>query len=114
FLEPEEDGRRNTRAVVVVYRGQIVAERYAPGLGPGTGFPGWSMTKSVGNALVGALVQRGRLHLDASGLFPEWLGEDDARRVITLRHLMWMSDGLAHDESYAPTGGATRLLFGSA
>lgn len=114
FLEPEEGKRRNTRAVVVVYRGQIVAERYAAGFGPGTGFPGWSMTKSVGNALVGALVQQGRLNLDASGLFPEWLGDDDARRVITLRHLMWMSDGLAHDESYAPSGGATKLLFGAA
>jgi hypothetical protein len=114
FLEAEEGKQRNTRAVVVVYRGQIVAERYAEGLGPGTGFPGWSMTKSVGNALVGALVLRGRLNLDASGLFPEWRGDDDARRVITLRHLMWMSDGLAHEESYAPSGGATKLLFGAA
>lgn len=114
FLEPEEDMRRNTRAVVVVYRGQIVGERYADGFGPGTGFPGWSMTKSVGNALVGALVMRGQLSLDASGLFPGWRGEDDARRVITLRHLMAMSDGLAHDESYAPSGGATKLLFGAA
>jgi CubicO group peptidase (beta-lactamase class C family) len=113
FAEPDRAAARTTRAVIVVYRGQIVAERYAPGFGPETRFPGWSMTKSVGSALVGTLVAQGRLHLDASGLFPEWLGDDDARRVITLRHLLWMSDGLAHDESYTPTGGATRLLFAS-
>lgn len=110
FAEPGS-GQRATRAVVVVHHGRIVAERYAEGFGPATRFPGWSMTKSVGATLVGILVGEGKLTLDAASLFPEWAG--DARAGITLRHLLQMSDGLAHDETYGPSGGATRLLFGS-
>ena len=113
FAEPHPRGRRNTRAVVVAHRGRIIAERYAEGFGPETRFPGWSMTKSVGSALVGVLVAEGKLSLDSASLFPAWRGEEDPRRRITLGQLMWMSDGLAHDESYDPTGGATRLLFGA-
>lgn len=113
FTEPGNGLQRNTRAVVVVHQGRIVAERYAEGFGPETRFPGWSMTKSVGSALVGVLVGEGRLRLDSANLFPAWRGAGDARAAITLGQLMWMSDGLAHDESYTPTGGATKLLFGA-
>jgi CubicO group peptidase (beta-lactamase class C family) len=113
FAEPGNGLQRNTRAVVVVHRGRIIAERYADGFGPETRFPGWSMTKSVGSALVGILAGEGRLRLDSANLFPAWRGAGDARAAITLGQLMWMSDGLAHDESYTPTGGATKLLFGA-
>jgi len=113
FTEPDPAIRRNTRAVVVVLHGRIIAERYADGFSASTRFPGWSMTKSVGSALVGVLVGEGRLSLDSAALFPQWRGANDPRRAITLGQLMWMSDGLAHDERYTPTGGATKLLFGA-
>lgn len=113
FAEPDTATERNTRAVLVVHRGRIIAERYAEGFGPATRFPGWSMTKSVGSALVGVLVGQGVLSLDSASLFAEWRGAGDQRAAITLRQLMAMSDGLAHDERYTPTGGATRLLFGA-
>ena len=113
FAEPGHTVARQTRAVVVVHHGRIIAERYADGFGPAIRFPGWSMTKSVGSALVGILVGQGRLRLDSASLFPAWRAEGDPRGAITLGQLMWMSDGLAHDESYTPTGGATRLLFGA-
>ncbi len=112
FSEPSS-GERNTRAIVVVHQGRIVAERYATGFGPETRFPGWSMTKSVGSALVGTLVRDGALALDQRALFAAWRAPGDRRADITLRHLLWMSDGLDAEESYAPNGGATRLLFGS-
>ena len=113
FREPTNGGERNTRAIVVVHRGRIIAERYAEGFSAANRYPGWSMTKSVGSALVGVLAREGKLSLDMSGLFAPWRASADPRASITLRQMLWMSDGLAADESYAPTGGATKLLFGS-
>jgi CubicO group peptidase (beta-lactamase class C family) len=111
FLEPAAGAQRRTRAVVIVHDGQIVGERYASGFDAGSRFTGWSMTKSVTNALVGILVGQGRLDLGANALLPEWSAADDPRRDITLHHLMQMSSGLGFDENYSPTGGATRMLF---
>ena len=59
FTEPGEGMLRQTRAVAVVYDGQLIAERYAPGFGPDMPILGWSMSKSVTNALVGLLVASG-------------------------------------------------------
>jgi len=54
FLEPGPDTQRNTQAVVVVYKDQIIAERYAAQFSPQTPMLGWSMSKSVTNSLVGS------------------------------------------------------------
>jgi CubicO group peptidase (beta-lactamase class C family) len=112
FTEPGGDVVRNTRAVVIVHGGRIIAERYAGGVGAATSLPGWSMTKSVNSALVGVLAGAGRLRLDGAALLPEWRG--DGRSEITLEQLLWMSSGLQFDEDYGPRGEATRLLFGAA
>jgi hypothetical protein len=86
------------RALVVVHRGQLVAERYAPGYGPETPLPGWSMSKSVTAMLVGILVGRGTLQLEDPVGLPEW--EADPRRRIRLIDLLQMSSGLDFDERY--------------
>jgi CubicO group peptidase (beta-lactamase class C family) len=114
FTEPEPASPRRTRAIVVVLGGRIIAEHYADGYGAASRFAGWSMTKSVTNALVGILVGEGRLDLAADRLRPEWLAPDDPRGSITLHQLMHMSSGLDFDESYTPRGGATRMLFNRA
>lgn len=100
FSEPDPNRLRSTRAVVVVYNGQIVGERYAPGISHDTPLPGWSMTKSVTNALVGILVGKGRLSLDQPIDLDLWTESDDPRRAITLDDLMHMSSGLQFDETY--------------
>ena len=110
FVEDDPSGRvRNTRAVVVIKDGRLVAERYAPGFGPDTPLLGWSMAKSVANAMVGRLVADGTMSTDDHDLRPLWAG--DERRSITVEHLLSMTDGLAFDEVYDPDTDATRMLF---
>ena len=45
----------HTLGVVVVYRGRIIAERYAPGWGIHTQYRTWSTAKSIASALIGVL-----------------------------------------------------------
>ena len=98
FAEPDPVRPRRTRAVVIVHDGRIVAERYANGIDPDTPLIGWSMTKSVMNALAGVLVREGRMTLDRPLGLREWSAPDDERRAITLDHLLHMSSGLEFDE----------------
>lgn len=112
FDEQNKDGYPDTRAIVVVHHGAIVAERYAPGFDRDTRFLGWSATKSITSALVGMLVDDGVLSLDAPAPVPEWQGAGDPRAVITLRQLINMESGLAFAESYASDSDALRMLFG--
>src|SRR5262245_4377266 len=84
----------NTRAIVMVYRGKIVGERYAPGWTKDTPQISWSEGKSITAALIGILVQQGRLRVDDPAPVKEWQGKDDPRRQIRIRDLMRMSSGL--------------------
>lgn len=102
-----------TRAVVVMHNGQIVAERYADGYGRDTKFLGWSMSKTVTGVLIGLLVSEGRLHLDNSPPIPRWQRAGDPRGEITLKQLLQMRSGLRHQEQAEPvyTSGEVRMLF---
>ncbi len=86
----------NTRALVVVYKGKILGERYAPGFGPHTPQLSWSQGKSIAAALLGAAIQAGYVEagLDDPAPVPEWHGEGDPRREIRVRDLLNMSSGL--------------------
>ncbi len=98
-----------TRGVVVVYRGQLIAEQYAPGFDKDTPQLGWSMTKSITNALIGIMVKNGQLELDAPVPFAEW--QNDERKNITLNNLLRMSSGLAWEEIYSRVSSATKMLY---
>jgi len=100
FTEPDPAHPRRTRALVVVHRGRIVAERYAPGFDAAMPLIGWSMTKAALNALVGLRVKDGKLAVTDKALLPEWRGDADPRRDISLDDLLRMSSGLAFDETY--------------
>lgn len=114
FAEPDPLHPRRTLAVVVMRGGRTAAERYASGISRDTPLPGWSMTKSATNALVGILVRDGRLALNARVSAPEWRSHDDPRAAITLDHLLRMESGLAVDEGIASVDSdVMRMLFGS-
>lgn len=109
FDEPGTEKLRRTRAVVIVYNGQLVAEKYAPGFNLKSRLIGWSMTKSITNAMVGILVRHGKLKVDAPAAVAAWKNDD--RNKITLNDLMHMSSGLNWQENYAGPSGATNMLF---
>lgn len=86
-----------TRALLVLRNGRVVAERYAPGYGPGTRFLGWSMGKTITGVMIGQLVADGRLRLDETAPVPSWQRPGDPRGEITLRQLLQMRSGLRHE-----------------
>jgi CubicO group peptidase (beta-lactamase class C family) len=114
FEEPDAERPRHTKAVLVVHRGRVVGEQYASGITRETPLPGWSMTKSVTNALVGILVGSGRLSVDAPVPIAEWHQPDDPRRTITVDQLLHMSSGLRFDEGMSSVrADVVRMLFQS-
>ena len=99
FAESGSGPRRFTKAVVVLHRGRVVGERYAPGVTPATPLIGWSMTKSVTNALLGILVRNGKLDMYEPAPIAEWSAKDDPRRVITADQLLRMVSGIGCGQS---------------
>lgn len=112
LFEGDEDVGE-TRALIVMRRGEIVAERYAPGFGPDTKLLGWSIGKSVTAVLVGLMVSDGRLALDSPVPVAAWSQTGDPRGRITLRQLLAMTSGLDHVEDEEPLAQADtiRMLF---
>lgn len=114
FSEPDREHPRRTRAVIVVHEGRIVAERYAKGFTIDSRLAGWSMTKSVTNALIGILVRQGKLNIREAAPVPEWQQASDPRKKITTDQLLRMSSGLEFSEDYFnPFSDVTRMLFTS-
>ncbi len=110
FSQPGSD---ETRAVLVLHNGRIVAERYAAGYHENTRFISWSMAKTVTGTLIGLLVSDGRLRLDESAPVPTWQRSGDPRGEITLRQLLQMRSGLRHTEAGDPIydSDEVRMLF---
>jgi len=109
----ENDPKRisGTRAVVVLYDGKLVAEKYAPGYNLHSRMLGWSMAKSVTAALIGILVKDGKLKVQMPAPVPEWKRESDSRHAITLEQLLQQTSGLDFEEDYSKASEATNMLF---
>lgn len=86
-----------TRAVVVIHRGRLVAEAYRDGFRPDTKQVSWSMAKSITQALVGRAVQLGLIE-DIDAAMPTPFDADDPRAAITWRQWLNMTDGLDYKE----------------
>jgi len=93
FAENAAPPYRNTKAVVVVHNGRVIAERYAPGYGVDTQVTGWSATKSVTNALIGILVRQGKLAVEGPAPIAAWDAKDP-RHAISVDNLLRMNSGL--------------------
>ena len=110
----DEDAPKKTRAVVVVYKGKIIAEKYAEGFAPYTPQIGWSMSKSITNTMFGVLVKKRGFDIYKPAPIPEWKKGNDPRQSITTDQLLRMSSGLDWDENYSRESAATKMLYKSA
>jgi CubicO group peptidase (beta-lactamase class C family) len=81
-----------TAAILVSYKGKIIAERYWHGITQDTPLESWSMGKSLTATMIGILVNQGVYELDQPAPVPGW--QDDSRGDITLRNILNMSSGL--------------------
>jgi CubicO group peptidase (beta-lactamase class C family) len=111
FEEPAAPPFRRTKAVVVVHEGRVIAERYADGVGVDTQLLGFSMTKSVINAMIGILTQQGIVTPSYAAPVPEWRGSTDPRRKIEVEHLMRMTTGLALDETNSGFDPSSQIIY---
>ncbi|MDB2643629.1 beta-lactamase family protein [Luminiphilus sp.] len=89
-------------AIVVTVQGEIVAERYGPGITPQTPLESWSMGKSLTATLLGVLIQQGEYVLTQPAPIPEWQAVGDPRQAIQIRDILRMSSGLRCPSPYDP------------
>ncbi len=111
FMEEDTVWPIRTRAVVILYNGQLIAEKYADGFSANTKLAGWSMTKTVTGALIGILVKEGKLIIDKPAPVSEWRNTNDPRHSITIGNLLQQRSGLDFEEVYSRSSDATRMLF---
>lgn len=93
-----------TLSLLVVHKGDIILERYAPGVDFTTKTRTWSTAKSIAATLMGIATAdgklAGKLELDAPLPFKNWgagrgpAPDSDPRTKITLRSVLNMSSGL--------------------
>ncbi|CAF2936074.1 unnamed protein product [Rotaria sp. Silwood2] len=111
FIEKDPANLIRTRAVIVLYDGKLISEKYAPGFSRKSKFLGWSMTKSIINTLIGILVKDKKLNIDEFAPVPEWNNPDDPRHSITIKHLLQQTSGLDFKEDYFTKSDVTQMLF---
>jgi CubicO group peptidase (beta-lactamase class C family) len=116
FAEPIESGR-NTLAVIIMHRSEIVAERYGGPVTAETPMQGWSMNKSLMATFIGRQIDQGHLQLSDSvvtALQTAGAGGATVEKVnpdLTLRHLLSMTTGFDFSERYFPGGDVTDMLY---
>ena len=98
-----------TAAFIVVYKGQIIGERYMPGINRDTQLESWSMGKSLTATLFALLVKDGVYKIDEPAPVPEWQKPGDPRAAIRNADLLHMASGLkfiaGQDPDYTPDKG---------
>ena len=102
-------GENNTRAVIVIYKDQIIAEKYANGFTKDSRILGWSMTKSITSTVLGVMQHQQKIDVNDKAPIESW--QNDDRKNITIHNLLQMNSGLEWDENYEEISDATKMLF---
>lgn len=101
--------KKRSRAVLVIYKDHIIAEKYDTGFTKNSKILGWSMTKSITATLFGILQKQGKYDINKPAPIPEW--QKDERKKITTNDLLHMNSGLEWEEAYDKICDATKMLF---
>ena len=91
---------KNTRAVLVHYKGNLIAEKYGDGFHGELPLRGMSMTKSIISALAGVLAHQGKLEVSKTTGLPAYEQATDARKDITIDQILKMTAGYDYNEAY--------------
>ena len=108
-VDRNEEDIKKTRAVLVIYKDKIIAEKYADGFNKNSKILGWSMTKSITATYFGILQKQGKLDINKPAPITEW--QKDERAIITISDLLHMNSGLEWEENYETICDATKMLF---
>jgi len=108
FDENGEKSKR-TRAILVIYKDKIIAEKYDTNFNKNSRLLGWSMTKSITATMFGILQKQGKIDITKPAPITEWKKDDRAK--ITLNDLLHMNSGLEWEEKYDKICDATKMLF---
>ncbi len=100
---------KKTRAVLVIYKDQIIAEKYDDGFDKNSLLQGWSMTKSITATIYGILQSQGKLNINDKAPIDSW--KNDERSNITINDLLHMNSGLSWEEDYEGISDVTEMLF---
>jgi CubicO group peptidase (beta-lactamase class C family) len=100
---------KRTRAILVIYKDKIIAEKYDTGFDKNSKILGWSMTKSITATLFGILQKQGKININKPAPIAEWA--KDERAKITVNDLLHMNSGLEWEEKYDKICDATQMLF---
>lgn len=100
---------KRTRAVVVLYKNKLLAEKYDTAFTKNSKILGWSMTKSITSSAFGVLTKQGKIDIYKPAPVTEW--QNDERKNITINDLLHMNSGLEWEENYNTICDATKMLF---
>jgi len=100
---------KRTRAVIVIYKDKIIAEKYDTGFDKNSRILGWSMTKSLTGTYFGILQKQVKIDIMKPAPIAEW--KNDERKNITINDLLHMNSGLAWEEDYSKISDVTQMLF---
>lgn len=100
---------KRTRSVIVIYKGKIIAEKYADGFNKNSKLLGWSMTKSLTATYFGILQKQGKIDIMKPAPIKEW--SNDERKNITINDLLHMNSGLEWEENYNTISDITKMLY---